>query len=229
MKNFFKNIIKYSKLTFYKIIRNIYKIFLFALFLFLIFTIISNISISNYSKKYLADSIENVDNFKVGLLLGTSKFVKNKNKNEFFFNRIEAAVNLYKSGKIKRIIISGDNSLKSYNEPRDMKKELIKQGVPDSCIYLDYAGFRTLDSIIRAREIFGQHVYIIISQRFHNERAIFLARKNGIAAYGYNAKDVSSYKGFKTKMRELLARDKAILDIIFNVKPKFLGEKIEIK
>lgn len=229
MKNIFILILTYSKLIFYRIIRNIFKIILVFFLIFIVFTLISNYSISYYAKKYNFDSIEKVASYNVGLLLGTSKYLKNKEKNEFFFNRIDAAVLLFKQGKIKKIIISGDNSIKYYNEPRDMKRELIKQGIPDSCIYLDYAGFRTLDSVIRAKEIFGQSTFIIISQKFHNERAIFLARKNGIAAYGFNAKDVSTFKGFKIKVREFLARDKAILDIVFNVKPKFLGEKIEIK
>lgn len=193
------------------------------------FTIITNYAISAFAKNYIYDSIENVKTYKVGLLLGTSKYVKSGNTNEYFSNRIDAAVNLYKNGKITKIIISGDNRERSYNEPRDMKRELIKRGIPDSCIYLDYAGFRTLDSVIRAKEIFGQQTFIIISQKFHNERAIFLARKNGIDAYGFNAKEVSKNKRLKTKIREWFARDKAVFDVIFNVKPKFLGEKIEIK
>lgn len=165
----------------------------------------------------------------VGLLLGTSSNLKNGAKNDFFFNRIDAAVELYKSGKIKNFIISGDNSKTDYNEPTDMKDELVKNGIPDSLIYLDYAGFRTLDAVVRARDIFGQNSFIVISQKFHNERAVYLARKFGIDVFGYNAKEVQAYKGFKTKLREFFARDKTFLDLFFGVKPKFLGEKIIIK
>ncbi|MEQ8235383.1 MAG: ElyC/SanA/YdcF family protein [Syntrophomonadaceae bacterium] len=195
----------------------------------LIMTLWANVRITRKTKEFITENINELKPEKVGLLLGTSKFLKSGKPNEFFFNRIDAAVRLYNENKIKYIIISGDNSHKSYNEPRDMKNELIKRGVPDTCIHLDYAGFRTLDSVVRAKEIFGQSSFIVISQKFHNERAVYIARKKGIKAYGYNAKDVSAYKGFKTKVRELIARDKAMLDLLLRVKPKFYGEKITIK
>ncbi len=192
-------------------------------------TIWANIAVNQTAKKFISDDLANVKPNNVGLLLGTSRNLKNGAKNDFFFNRIDAAVELYKSGKIKNIIISGDNSKTDYNEPADMKAELVKNGIPDSLIYLDYAGFRTLDAVVRARDIFGQNSFIVISQKFHNERAVYLARKFGIDAYGYNAKEVQAYKGFKTKLREFFARDKMFLDLFFGVKPKFLGEKIIIK
>ena len=103
--------------------------------------------------------------------------LKNGNNNLYFDYRILAAVELYKAGKIKYILISGDNRKKDYNEPEEMKKALIQKGVPAKFIYLDYAGFRTLDSVVRAKEVFGQNQLTIISQRFHNERAIYLAEK----------------------------------------------------
>ena len=192
-------------------------------------TLWANVRITRKTKEFITENINELKPEKVGLLLGTSKFLKSGKPNEFFFNRIDAAVRLYNENKIKYIIISGDNSHKSYNEPRDMKNELIKRGIPDTCIHLDYAGFRTLDSVVRAKEIFGQSSFIVISQKFHNERAVYIARKKGIKAYGYNAKDVSAYKGFKTKVREWSARDKAMLDLLLRVKPKFYGEKITIK
>lgn len=192
-------------------------------------TIWSNIVVNQTAKKYITDNLANVKPKNVGLLLGTSKNLKNGAKNDFFYNRIDAAVELFKGGKISNIIISGDNSRTDYNEPTDMKAELVKNGIPDSLIYLDCAGFRTLDAVVRARDIFGQNSFIVISQKFHNERAVYLARKFGIDAFGYNAKEVQAYKGFKTKVRELFARDKMFLDLFFGVKPKFLGEKITIK
>ncbi len=165
----------------------------------------------------------------MGLLLGTGKFLKNGWKNLYFFNRIDATEQLYKSGKIQYILISGDNSTKNYSEPEDMQAELIKRGIPADKIVLDFAGFRTLDSVVRAKEIFGQNSFIIISQKFHNERAIFLARKYGIEAYGFNAKDVNKYFGFKTKIREYFARVKVFVDFTLGIEPKFGGEKILIK
>jgi SanA protein len=110
-----------------------------------------------------------------------------------------------------------------------LKKDLIKRGIPASKIFLDYAGFRTLDSVVRCREIFGQHAVTIISQPFHNERAVFIARNKGIKAIGFNARDVNKYYGFKTQAREKLARGKMVLDLIFNKQPRFLGEKIIIQ
>ena len=194
-----------------------------------ILTIWANAIVTNSTKSFITDDTANVVYNQVGLLLGTSRNLKNGNENDFFFNRIDATVQLFKSGKIKNIIISGDNSKINYNEPLDMKVELVRNGIPDSVIYLDYAGFRTLDAVVRAKEIFGQSSYIVISQKFHNERAVYLARNYGIDAYGYNAKEVNAYKGFKTKLRELFARDKMFLDLMFGVKPKFLGERIILR
>ena len=191
-------------------------------------TIWANSSVTNDSKDYLTDDLNKVSPTKTGLLLGTSKLLKNGNRNDFFYNRIDATVDLFKSGKIKYIIVSGDNSKNDYNEPLDMKTALIKRGIPDSLIYLDYAGFRTLDSVVRAWEVFGQDSFIVISQKFHNERAVFIARKKGIHAFGYNAKEVAAFMGFKTKLREFFARDKVFIDFLFGVKPKFSGKKISI-
>ena len=132
--------------------------------------------------------------------------------------------------KISKILISGDNSTKEYDEPESMKQALIAKGVPGEDIVLDYAGFRTLDSIIRAKKIFGQTKLTIISQRFHNERAIYLALENGIDAIGYNAKEIRGSTSFlKTGyLREGLARVKMFLDIWFGKSPKFMGKQEKI-
>ncbi len=188
-----------------------------------------NYLINDSTKSLLYSDTTLVPFNKTGVLLGTSKYVKRGRINEFWQNRIEAASALYKSGKIKYLIISGDNSKAYYDEPTEMKKELVKSGIPDSVIFRDYAGFRTFDSMIRAYKIFGQTSFTVISQEFHNQRAVFIARHYGINAIGYNAKDVSAYYAFKTKVRELLARVKLYLDLMFDKQPKFLGEKIEIK
>lgn len=162
-------------------------------------------------------------------MLGTSKTLKNGRKNLYFWYRIDAAERLYKSGKIQHIIVSGDNSRKDYNEPENMKLALIARGIPEERIYENFAGFRTLDSVVRAKEIFGQTSLIIISQKFHNERAIFLAQQKGITAYGYNAQDVPQNTGLKTKIREYFARVKVFYDLYLGVEPKFGGEQILIK
>ena len=173
-------------------------------------------------------NIETLPNNKVGLLLGTRKTLASGYQNLYYQYRIEAAEKLFKAGKIKYILISGDNSTKAYDEPTDMRDDLVTRGIPIEKIYLDYAGFRTLDSVVRANKIFGQKELTIISQPFHNERAIFISNKKGIKSVGYNAKDVSARYGLKTMIREKLARVKMLLDLTFGVQPKFLGHPIEI-
>jgi SanA protein len=208
-----------------KIIKIAATVFIFVL----IVIILCNILVSSSTKNSVYDNSKNIPYNEVGLLLGTSKFLKNGRINEYWKNRIDATVELYKLKKIKFVIISGDNGKSTYDEPTDMKKELVKLGIPASVIFLDYAGFRTFDSMIRAQKIFSQQSFTVISQRFHNERAIYIGQHYGIEAIGYNAKDVSANKGFKTNLREIFARVKLFIDFAIDKQPKFLGEKVEIK
>jgi len=175
------------------------------------------------------NSTKEIPHNKVCLFLGTGKILSNGRINLYYKYRIEAAAKLYKAGKVDFILVSGDNSTKDYDEPSTIKADLIEKGIPSSKIYLDYAGFRTLDSLVRCQEVFGQNSITIISQQFHNERAIYIAKRKNIDAVGFNAKDVNVHYGFKTRLRERFARVKMVLDLIFGKKPKFLGEKIEIK
>jgi len=199
---------------------------LFALFFVIIF--IANIVIVNKTRSSVYDNVNEVPNTKVGLVLGTSKYLANGRINLYFKYRIEAAYELYKAGKIKYIVVSGDNHRTEYNEPQQMKDDLIALGVPAEIIYLDYAGFRTLDSVVRMKEIFGQDEFTIISQQFHNERAIYIANHYDIKSYGYNASNVNIKAGLKTQLREKFARVKVFVDFIIHKQPKFLGEPIEI-
>ena len=208
--------------------KNTLKIVLVLLALGFIFIVWANHTIEYNTEDYVTENISKLPSEKVGLVLGTSKTLKNGGKNPYFYYRMDAAEELYKSGKITYIIVSGDNSTKDYNEPEDMQTELVERGIPKSKIFLDFAGLRTLDSVVRAKEIFGQKSYIIISQRFHNERAVFLAQKKGITAYGYNAKDVDKKAGLTTNLREYLARVKLFWDLFFGVDPKFGGSKVVI-
>ena len=201
-----------------------------------IITIISLISIlgadrlvKKTAQSKIYNSTEKIPYNKVGLLLGTGKILSNGRINLYYKYRIEAAVELFESKKIEFILVSGDNSSKNYDEPSTIKNDLILKGVPANKIYLDYAGFRTFDSVIRSKEIFGQNSITIISQQFHNERAIYISNQKNIKAVAFNAKDVSINYGAKTRLRERFARVKMMLDLIFKKKPKFLGEKIEIK
>jgi len=211
-----------------KLIKNIFKIFLLLFVAGIIFIAWANYSIKKDSEAHISYNISEVPNMKTALLLGTGKTLSNGKPNAYFYNRIQASADLYKSGKAKYIIVSGDNSQKNYNEPEDMQMALMEYGVPKDSIFLDFAGFRTLDSVVRAKEIFGQNQLIIVSQKFHNERAVFLAQQNGMEAFGYNAPDVNKYAGLKTNLREYLAKAKAYLDLLLGVKPKFGGDKILI-
>ncbi|MGL5233945.1 MAG: SanA/YdcF family protein [Empedobacter falsenii] len=194
----------------------------------LLFTAFANYKIENSTEEFVTDKLEILPKTKVAIVLGTVPNLVSGYQNYYFTYRIEAATKLYQSGKVTHFILSGDHGRKNYNEPEAMKQALIKNGVPENVIYLDYAGFRTLDSMIRAKEIFGQNEFIVVSQEFHNQRAVYIARQNGISAYGYNAKDVNKNAGLKTNIREYFARTKVFIDSFFGVQPKFLGEKIEI-
>lgn len=203
------------------------KIILLVLFI-LTYIAIVNYRVTQKAKNLTYNSEAEIPKNKVGLILGASKYTQNGRINLYYKYRLDAAYRLYKSGKIEFILISGDNGRKSYDEPTDFKNDLINKGVPENKIYLDYAGFRTLDSVVRAKEIFGLESVTIISQKFHNERAIYLAKHFNVKAIAFNAKDINGRYGFKTKLREYAARTKASIDILFNVEPKFLGKKIEI-
>lgn len=194
----------------------------------LIYTIAVNSFVTDKTSHLLFSSVEEVPFNRVGLLLGTSKHLTDGRLNLYYKYRLKAAVKLYKSHKIEYLLISGDNGSIYYDEPTTFKNDLIRAGVPQEKIYMDYAGFRTLDSIVRCNKIFGQESITVISQPFHNARAVYLASHHEISAVGYNAKDVSNYFGLKTRMREMLARVKMMLDLTCHKKPKFLGEKIII-
>jgi len=188
----------------------------------------ANIRISSFAKDKIFNNSKSIPYNKVGLLLGTSKYVSQGRINLYYAFRIQAAVKLFSQKKISYILVSGDNSIESYNEPKKIKEDLIKSGVPEDKIVLDYAGFRTLDSVVRASEVFGETSFTVISQKFHNERAIFLASKFGNNAIGYNALGVSKRYGLKVQLREYLARVKVFIDLLLGIQPKFLGKKIVI-
>lgn len=215
-----------------KQIKKAYKILGIIIFICITSVIVvllfANWKIPHDTKKYIYSDVNKIPHQKVGLVLGTAKYI-GYHLNPYFSNRMRAAKELYDAGKVEAFIVSGDNRNESYNEPEDMRQALIEMGVPDSIIYLDYAGLRTLDSVVRAKRVFGQDSVIVISQQFHNERAIFLSHYYGIKAYGYNAKDVKINRvSIRTKIREKFARVKVFVDIITNKKPVYLGEPVKI-
>ena len=200
-----------------------------SLLLALIFVIaFSEWRTQSISEKYIFSEISELPQTKVGLVLWTSKYIADGRRNLFYLYRLNAAKELYDAGKIEYILVSGDNSTEQYNETDTMKEDLVEMGIPEEKIYGDYAGFRTLDSIVRARDIFGQESYIIITQRFHLERALYLAHHEWIEALGYPAQDVPVKLAPRVWIRERLARVKMMYDVLVWVEPKFGGEKIEI-
>ncbi|MBS9767273.1 MAG: YdcF family protein [Flavobacteriaceae bacterium] len=206
-----------------------YSILLYSSFFLFFFILISYKIVESNARGKLYNDVATIPQNKVGLLLGTSKYVRTGHINLYYKYRIDATIALFRAGKISYILISGDNRTKSYNEPITMQKDLIKAGIPPEKIKLDYAGFRTLASVVRCKEVFGQKAFTIISQPFHNKRALFIAKHKGINAIGYNAEKVGTHYGLKTTIREVFARCKMSLDLIFGVQPKFLGDKILIE
>ena len=189
---------------------------------------VCNKIINNAARGKLYSNIHAIPFNKVGLLLGTSKFLSGRQVNPFYAYRIEAAVDLIKAGKIKYVIVSGNNDNIGYNEPASMKADLIQAGIDPSIIFPDNAGFRTFDSMVRLKEIFSQDTVTIISQPFHNARALYIAKKEGITAIGFNARDVNGKEGFWVQVREKLARVKVFIDFLTGNSPKFLGKKVHI-
>ena len=149
----------------------------------------------------------------VALVLGTSKAVVGGHENLFFRYRMEAAARLYREGKVKRLILSGNNDSEYYNEPFDMRDALVRLGIPPEVMKLDYAGRRTYDSVVRCREIFGETRITIVSQPFHNARALFVANSLGLDAVAFAAQDVPDGYSLKTLFREYFARPKAMVDL----------------
>jgi len=164
----------------------------------------------------------------VGLLLGTAPRGK-YGENLYFKYRIEAAAELYHAGKIRKILVSGDNSRKDYDEPAAMRAALEAKGVAPADIVEDYAGFRTLDSIVRARKVFGVSKLTVISQPFHCKRALYLADHRGVDAIGFAAREVNVRSArLRNAVREPFSRVLAVLDAGFGRSPHFLGEPLPI-
>jgi SanA protein len=197
-------------------------------FFLLLGVLLANIWIVLSTEKNNFYSLQKMPSNDVGLVLGTSKAILGGKENMFFKYRMEAAARLYKEGKVKFLILSGNHDSVFYNEPNDMKKALMSLGVPENVMTLDFAGFRTYDSIIRCKEVFNQQKFTIISQPTHNARALFLANELGIDAVAFAAQDVPT--GYKTYLREYLARPKAILDVYLLDRSKYSSKKgIDVK
>jgi len=161
----------------------------------------------------------------VALVLGTSRVsADGVSANPFFHGRLDAAAELYRAGKVKHLLLSGDNSRTGYDEPAWMREELVKRGVPISAMTLDYAGFRTLDSMARASLVFGLRRCTVVTDDFHLARALFLAQAQGVEAVGCQSLPVPWKRSWKTRIRELASRTVACLDVyVLHTQPHFCG------
>jgi SanA protein len=205
------------------------RIFLTAIVLFILILLTANIWVVKSTENKVFSDAAKLPDHRVALVLGTSHRLVGGGPNPYFHKRIQTAAILYKLGKIDHFILSGDNRTMYYNEPWEMRKALISQGVPASAITLDYAGLRTLDSVVRSKKIFGQDKITIITQPFHSYRALFISNYYLIDAVAMVTEDPDVDDSIKVRIREYFARTKAILDLyIFKTDPRFLGPKEQL-
>ncbi len=203
--------------------------YLFFLALFVAgFILATYFQIEQSVSRWIYSDIDRIPPARVGLVLGTAKYTRDGRRNLYYIHRLRAAERLFRSGKVQYLLLSGDNSTKHYNEPATMRKDLIRAGIPKERIFLDYAGFRTFDSMLRAKEIFGLDTLIVISQNFHVRRAVYIGRRYGMHPYGLAVQGAGRPSDIKMFLRELLARIRVKIDILWGNRPKFLGKKIHI-
>ena len=185
----------------------------------------AHVTIYLATKSYIFDAVTEIPSAQAALIPGAAIF-EDGALSSIFLDRVDKAIELYKAGKVSKILVSGDNSTVSYNEVNPVRLYLISQNIPDEDIFLDHAGFDTYSSMYRARDIFGVTSLIVSTQSFHLPRAVFIAHRLGMEAYGVNA-DVG-HMLFRNYIREVLANEKALLDLVLHRKPKYLGETIPI-
>ena len=185
------------------------------------------IEIASAGRVFDSASVAALPHMRAGVVLGCSKRSRGL-RNLYYEGRIAAAAELFKSGKVDCLVVSGDNHIKAYDEASAMKSSLVECGVPADRIVCDYAGFRTLDSVVRAKKVFGLDSFVVVSQPDHVRRAVFIARGFGCDAYGYAAADVFGRSSYKTRFREQFAKVCAMMDVVIRRKPKFLGPREQL-
>ena len=190
---------------------------------------LGNLWIETRALRRVFTDVEDVPAREVGLVLGTSRWLSSGHENPFFAGRIAAAAELYRGGNVRHLLLSGDNRHVSNDEPTDMRRALAEHGIPESATTLDYAGFRTLDSFARAKAVFGVDRLTLITDDFHAARSVLLARHFGVDAQAFCSKPVPAKWSKKTRVREIGARCKALLDLyVLRTKPHFLGERVHL-
>lgn len=188
---------------------------IFSSTLFLLPLIVANLLVMFVSGGQLYDDLEKLPDNAVALVLGCPPELVSGKDNFYFYSRIDAAARLYHSGKVKTFILSGSRDGVFYDEPKRMMQALIKRGIPVQHFLLDKQGDRTLHSVRRARDVYQVNKLIIVSQPFHNYRAVFLAKNEGLDAVAYNAEDLGWLVGGRVRIREYFARLRAVVDVYF--------------
>jgi SanA protein len=180
------------------------------------------------SEPFAADRPETAQTAEVALVLGAAPFLDDGRPNRFFEHRLDAAADLHRAGKVKFLLVSGDSVHPSYDETTAMKRGLVKRGVPAEVVYRDPAGVRTLDSVLRARDLYGMRRMVIVSQDFHVRRAVWLAREHGIEAFGLDAQGVSPFDALDSWARQFPSALKAVLDIWTGSVARYRGKPVRI-
>ncbi|MBI5451216.1 MAG: YdcF family protein [Gammaproteobacteria bacterium] len=173
----------------------------------------SALTINLFAMGRVYNNITQVPNYRVALVLGCPPVSVNGRANFYFTSRMDTAARLYHSGRVEYLILSGSSDGKYYDEPKQMKKALLAQGVPEDRLWLDRNGDRTLMSVERARRHFAVNQMVIVSQAFHAKRALFLARHAGVEAVAFIAPDLPFSEGWRIRTREYLAWARAIADV----------------
>lgn len=206
-----------------------FKVVILPLLLLGAFVLFCNLWVVLSTKSRVFDSSGQIQSNTIGLVLGTSKKVAPNQPNLHFENRLAAAAELYREGKVRHLLVSGDKDSRYYNEPRDMTAKLVSLEVPKEAITPDNSGYRTLDSIVRAKKIYGLDKVTIISDGFHVNRALFVAQKEGLDAVAFASQPVSLKDSLQARLREYLARVLVVLDLyLFDTQPNEMGEPVSI-
>lgn len=189
---------------------------------------LADLSLEAMADPYMSPDPARLPEVDVALVLGAAPIGPEGGPNRYFEYRLDAAAALWRAGKIKFLLVSGDNGRRDYDEPTAMREGLLARGVPAQAIYRDFAGIRTYDSVLRAKSIFGQTRLIIVTQRFHASRAVFLAREDGIEAWSLEARDVANPYSIFTTLRRYPSALRAYYDVWFDTPPRHAGRPIRI-
>lgn len=207
---------------------------LFILIMISILTILAiNLYMLNYSKSYIVDSKEAGSECKsrptdCAIILGASVRADGT-PSEILKLRLDKGIDLYKKGLVKKLLLTGDNGKIEYNEVEVMKDYALSKGVPGEDIFLDHAGFSTYESMYRAKHVFKVDKALIITQKFHETRSVYIGRKLGVEVYGVSSGDVKRKNNRRDIIREFFARSKDFVKVIFKPKPTYLGSVIDIR